>query len=389
MQENIILFSIFVIFAGAAVFSTIALYLRQSLLVAYMILGIVIGPFGLKWVNNPHMIEVIGSFGIVFLLFLLGLHLQPQSLLHVIKKISWLAFLSSVLFAAIGFGVGQLFGFTRVESIVIGAAMMFSSTIIGLKLLPTTVLHHQLTGELMIGILLLQDLIAIFCLIITNSANEGAFHWMNLGIVLIYLPLLVAFAFIFNKLILLRLLKKFSRIREYIFLLSIAWCLFLSELAHYLGLSREIGAFIAGVSIATSPIAVYIAESLKPVRDFFLVLFFFALGASIDLSYMLPVLLPSLVLAGILLFTKPAVFSFLLQKAGESKKTSWEVSVRLGQTSEFSLILALIALQELLISKQVYTLIELVTIFTFVVSSYYVVLRYQTPVALSDKLRRD
>src|SRR6202035_5399928 len=108
-------------------------------------------------------------------LFLLGLHLQPQSLWHLLRKISWIALVSSLVFAAIGFGVGYFFGYSLIESAIIGAACMFSSTIIGLKLLPTTVLHHQHTGEVMIGVLLMQDIIAILLLLVLKGVKIGNF----------------------------------------------------------------------------------------------------------------------------------------------------------------------------------------------------------------------
>ena len=142
------------------------------------------------------------------------------------------------------------------------------------------------------------------------------------------------------------LFKKFSRIKEYMFLVSIAWCLSMVELAELLKLSDEIGAFIAGVSLAASPISVYIAESLKPVRDFFLVLFFFSVGALFKLSFFVSVFEPALLLAVGLFVLKPLVYRYLLVRVGETKKVSWEVGGRLGQISEFSLILSLIHISE-------------------------------------------
>ena len=321
--------------------------------------------------------------------FLLGLHLHPQSLLHLLKKVSWVALISSIVFLLIGFAIGLMFHYTWVESTIIGACAMFSSTIIGLKLLPTTVLHHQHTGEMMIGVLLMQDLIAILALLFLHSASLGKVSWITISLVALEMPALIVFAFIFERFVLRKLFRRFDRIREYMFLLAIAWCLSLAQLANMMGLSAEIGAFIAGVSIATSPIAVYIAESLKPVRDFFLVLFFFAIGAGFNVGYFQQVAIPATLLAIILLLAKPWIFRLLLVQVGETKSVAWEVGVRLGQISEFSILLAYVAVQESLISQAVSSLIQMVTMLTFIVSSYVVVLRYPTPVAISDKLRRD
>ena len=164
----------------------------------------------------------------------------------------------------------------------------------------------------------------------------------------------------------------------------------MSELAwRLLGLSAEIGAFIAGVSLATSPLSVYIAESLKPVRDFFLVMFFFSVGAAFDLKYLPTVIIPAVILMVLLLAIKPVTYRYLLGWVGESKQVAWEVGVRLAQISEFSLIIAYAGLSSHLIGSSAAYLIEAATILSFIVSSYWVVMKYPTPVAMSDRLRRD
>ena len=395
MTENALIFSIFLIFAGAAVLSTLALLTRQSMLVAYMLLGVVLGPwglsatFGVNLVGDPSLVKGIGDIGIIFLLFLLGLHLPPQKLVQMLKKVSLVGVVSSLAFLGIGYLIAWLYGFSSVECMVIGAAMMFSSTIIGIKLLPTTILHHQHTGEVMISVLLLQDLVAIAVLLLMHGALAQGVLLNDVKLVVLGFPAMVLIAFLIERFVLLKLFSKFDRIREYMFLLAIAWCLSLSQLASLFGLSAEIGAFVAGVTIASSPISIYIAESLKPVRDFFLVMFFFSVGASFNLKYFSVVIFPAIVLAVVLLIVKPIVFHFLLKRVGEPKHVSWEVGVRLGQISEFSLIIAYVGLDTSLIGATAAYLIQAATIISFIVSSYYVVMKYPTPVATSDKLRRD
>lgn len=381
-------FTMFLIFAGAAVFSTVALFTRQSLLVAYMVLGVILGPWGLKLISDPEIAQKTGDFGIIFLLFLLGLHLQPQNLLHMLKKATWITTASSFVFAVMGFLIGYFFNYTVDECVIIGIAMMFSSTIIGLKLLPTTVLHHQHIGEVVISILLLQDLLAILVLMFLHAASIGLV-WTNIALVTISLPALLLFAFLFQHFVVAKLFAYFDRIREYIFLLAIAWCLSISVLAQLIGLTYEIGAFIAGVTIAEGRIALYIAESLKPLRDFFLVLFFFSVGAEFDLQYLTIVMVPAIILASLVLVLKPITFWALLRKAHESKHVAWEIGWRLGQISEFSLLIGYIATRDRLISDAASYLIQATAIITFIASSYIVVMRYPTPVAMSDKLRRE
>ncbi len=390
MHENAVFYTIFLIFAGAAVFSTLVLYTKQSLLVAYILLGVAIGPWGLKWISDLTAIQQVGDVGILFLLFLLGLHLQPQNLIHMLKKVTWIALFSSLLFAIIAYLIGRWFGLSNTEAWVLGAAMMFSSTIIGLKLLPTTILHHQHTGELMISVLLMQDIIAIIVLILINGAQQGAgFHWHALLLVGVSLPALIFLAFLAERYVLVKLLARFDRTQEYVFLLSIGWCLGMSMIARKFGLSEDIGAFVAGVALASSPISLFIAESLKPLRDFFLVMFFFSVGATFNLGYAAQVVIPACLLATLMLVVKPLFFYLLFARSGEKKKVSKEVGFRLGQASEFSLLVASIALSTKLISDVASNLIQAATILTFIVSSYVVVLKYPTPMSLSDKMRKD
>ena len=215
-----------------------------------------------------------------------------------------MALISCALFFGIGFGIALAFDHSTLDSLIIGLAMMFSSTIIGLKLLPTTVLHHKRVGELMVGLLLLQDLVALLTLCFFGSLGTSTdldAAYVPLWRPFVALPLLAIGSYLLVKGLLLPLIRKFDRFQEYLFILAIGWCLAMAEGAQAIGLTREIGAFIAGVTLATSPIAQYIAISLKPLRDFFLVLFFFALGAGFNLELLSQVIWPALVLASAIL----------------------------------------------------------------------------------------
>lgn len=391
MEPGSVTFSFFLIFSGAALFASIALYTRQPLIIAYIALGAFIGPYGLSLVTDLNLLADIGHVGIIFLLFLLGLDMQPQALWSTLRKSTVVALFSSALFLAMGFGVAKLFGFDTKDSLIVGAAMMFSSTIIGIKLLPTTVLHHRHIGELMIGLLLLQDLLAIIVLMVLLSAASGEMEGVgaSLGLSLLSLPLLAGGAFLVVRYVLLPLITKFDRFHEYIFLLALGWCLGMAEAAGALGLSEEIGAFIAGVSIATSPISQYIAVNLKPLRDFFLILFFFSVGARFNLAVLDQVLAPAIVLSALVLAIKPITYRFLLKGVSEKRSLAWDLGFRLGQASEFSLLIAYVAIGSALISEQASLLIQATTIITLLVSSYIVVFNFATPIAISDRLRRD
>ena len=378
----------FLVFVSAAVLATVALFTRQPLLVAYIAAGLVLGPSGAGLVTDLAALTEMAHIGIVFLLFLLGLDLQPSALRAVAGQAARVALASSAVFAAVGYGLGVAFGFSGLEAAILAMAVMFSSTIIGIKLLPTTVLHHKHIGELMVGLLLLQDFLAIICLLILLNGEAGRVDAGQLLRSLAALPLLIAGAWAAVHWVLFRVLARFDRFREYTFLLAIGWCLGLAVLSEWLGLSAEIGAFVAGILLATHPISQYLALSLKPLRDFFLVLFFFALGAQLDIALLRALWAPALITAAVVMAVKPVTFWALLRRR-EPARLAWSVGFRLGQISEFSLLIVMLAAERGLLGERAAFVIQAAAIITFVVSSYLVIGNFHTPIASSERLRRD
>lgn len=388
-METGITFTFAAIFLGAAILSSVALYARQPIIIAYIALGVALGPFGLGVVSDMALVSGAGHVGIILLLFLLGLDMKPIALWNSLRQSTLVAVFSAIIFAGTGYGLSLLFGFSGMDALLIGAALVFSSTIIGIKLLPTTVLHHRHLGELMIALLLFQDLLAIIVLVLMESAGAGELTWISLLKPLLMLPVLGFVSWLSVKTLLLTLIQRFDRYHEYIFLLSIGWCLGMAELAIWMGLSAEIGAFIAGISIASSPIAQYIAISLKPLRDFFLVVFFFSVGSGLDMQLLPEIAAPALVIAAVLLTLKPAVFHVLVRGVFDEPKLAWNLGLRLGQCSEFALLIAFLGLSKGLLSAPAATLIQATTVVTLLVSSYLVVLTLPNPIAIRERLRRD
>ena len=279
-------------------------------------------------------------------------------------------------------------GYPFIDSLIIGAALMFSSTIVSLKLIPTTQLHHHHVGEVMISVLLIQDVIAIVLILLVS---EGGMGNITISVVLLLLKLVVisVVAFAFVRFIITKLLLKFDVIKEHTFVMALGWGLFVAGAAEMLGLSFEMCAFIAGVSLATVPIALVIAEELRPLRDFFLILFFFSIGADFDLAVSQQLIVPGLIITALLMAAKPAIFNWGFKAIGEKSQNSAEIGVRLGQASEFSLLIAFSALASGLIEERSSNLIQLVVVLTFVVSTYWVVNVYPTPISYKSSQRKD
>jgi Kef-type K+ transport system membrane component KefB len=385
--QNII-FEFVLIFAGAAFFATVFLYLKQPVILAYIAFGIVAGPLGLGLIQQPEHIEKLSHVGVILLLYLLGITLQPDRLYHLFSKTAVVTLLTSLSFLAIISFSAFAFGFNFIESIIVGAALMFSSTIVSLKLIPTTALHHKHTGEMMTSVLLMQDIIAII-LILMLTGGQGENVLITIIILILKLVALAVGAFWFVKFVINNLFLRFDIIQEYIFLLSLGWGLLGAGIAEYIGLSYEMGAFIAGVAFASSPVALVVAENLKPLRDFFLILFFFSIGAQFDFLVTQDVLIAGVVIAVLIIMVKPFVFKQGFQLIGEDRHFSMELGVRLGQGSEFSLLVGYSALAAGLIDIRASYLIQMVVIITFILSTYWVVYRYKTPISSTERKRMD
>ncbi len=386
-MDNII-FEIVLIFAGAAILATLFLYLKQPIILAYIALGVAIGPSGAGLIDNPHHIEQLSHVGIILLLFLIGLNLRPDRMVGLFGKVSALTLITSTIFMSLIMLAAFALGFPLFQSLVIGAALMFSSTIVGLKLIPTTTLHHKHRGEMMVSVLLLQDILAIIIILLITGGQENNIP-LTVSLLILKLILLTVISFYVVKYVITNLYIKFDTIREHTFLMSLGWGLTVAGTAEYVGLSFEMGAFVAGVSIATLPIALVIAEELKPLRDFFLILFFFSIGAQFDLMVMMDVVLPGIVIAVIIVLAKPLVYRWGFNMTGEKNYISTELGIRLGQASEFSLLVAYSALLSGLIDQRSSYLIQTVVILTFVISTYWVINKYPTPISSQASQRRD
>lgn len=389
MHADAFIQSLFLIFTGAAVIATIALYARQALPVAYIVLGVIIGPWGLGLTADSETIDGMAEIGIIFLLFLLGLNLEPRELLQMLRETVVVTALSCLLFAVVGTGIGLLFGLELLQAVLVGAAMMFSSTIIGLKLLPISTLHHQRMGVVIVAVLLLQDIIAIALILFLQGLTDSSNPLLSVSMLLLSAPLLFLASFGIARYALMPLMQRFDRIQEYIFLLAIGWCLAIAWFGNLIGLSYEIAAFLAGVSIATNPVSRFIAETLKPLRDFFLIIFFVALGAGFNMDMLPEVVAPAITLAAAMLLLKPWAFGFILARQEERPTVAREIGLRLGQISEFSLLLAIVGLQSGVMSERAAYTIQAATILTFIVSTYWIIIHLPSPLAVREELRKD
>ena len=360
-----------VIAVGAGI-SLIMRLIRQPLIIGYILTGLVVGPTMFNVVSNDQTINVFASIGIALLLFIIGLGLNPRIIKEVGKVASITGLVQIILTTLVGFAAGRAFGYTKTESIIVGLALAFSSTIIILKLLSDKKQQTRLYGKITIGVLLIQDIIAAGVLILVTARSEGSFSvsaMLALGLkgALILIPL-----FLISYLVLPKLNKVIAGSQEFLFLFAIGWGFGAAALFEYFGFSIEIGALFAGVALANLPYAKEIASRLRPLRDFFVVVFFIALGTKLNFANFGALWMPVLVFSAIIIFIKPLITMGIMGVLSYTKNTSFKTATSLGQISEFSLVLVILGNQQGLIRADIVNIITILALVTIAVSAYVI-----------------
>lgn len=380
-------FIISAIVVCSSLLAWLACRVRQPIILAYFLCGVLMGPAGFKLIPNVEPLEPISRIGVALLLFLAGMVLHPDRLLKFFRTASIVTLADSALVWLLVFAGMRLWGFEIRDSVVAGVALMYSSTILVIKLLPTTTLHQQHMGSICIAVLIAEDLIAVLALMFIGAEFEGS-RWYALLRLPVMVVLLTIGAVLFEQHIVRRMMRAADRYNEVMIMLCLGWCVGVATLAEMIHVSYEVGAFIAGVSMARGKIALILSEQLKPLRDFFLMFFFFILGAMFDITQMGDIWLPATLLAVGILLIRPLWVRLLLRRAGEEKTFSREASIRLGQASEFSLIIAMAAWHSGHVSASMLRLIQLTTVITMLLSSYLVIFKYPTPLGTKKGLQQ-
>lgn len=372
MEENIFL-QISVLLGITVSIAFLLRLLRQPLMIAYILAGIVGGPMFLNIIHgNKETLEAFSQFGVVLLLFILGLSLN-LSYLKKIGRIAFIAGIGQVLFTFV-FGFLILLGlnFSVNSSIYLSIAITFSSTIIILKLLNDKRDNDTIYGRSTIGLMIVQDLIAILLMIGIGLAKEPAQLANSLLFFILKAIVLVSVLIAVSKYLLPKILKKISNSGEFIFIFTITWCFLLANIVHLLGFSVEIGAIMAGLSLGSSPFQLQIISRIKPLRDFFIVIFFIILGSQMSLDNLSHIILPGLVLSFFILVGNPLILYLIFRFSKFTRRNSFLAGLTAAQVSEFGFILLFVGQQSGQIQGDeisVFTIVALTTIF---ISSYLI-----------------
>ncbi|MCF7799232.1 cation:proton antiporter [Candidatus Woesearchaeota archaeon] len=369
--------------------SLIMTRLKQPLLIGYIITGVLVGPIFFNVLSNPGNYQVFAHIGVAFLLFIVGLQLNPK-LIKDVGVISLVTGLGQIIFTSFfGFLLNSLLGFAWIPSILLAVAFSFSSTIIIVKLLSDIHGLEQLYGKISLGFLLVQDLVAVILLMVLGTISTGADSSSLILKAVLFGVVATALIFAFGRFIIMPLLKRIAHVKELLFLFIIAWCFGIAAGYEFMGFSLEIGALIAGVVLAATPYQQEISARIKPLKDFFIILFFIFLGTQLIpmgaqpiasgqewqfISDTLgPILPQAIIISLFVLLGNPFIVLVLVLLFGYSSKTGFLAGLTVSQISEFSLIVALLAQQAGFLTSLHVSLVTLVAIITITFSTYLVV----------------
>jgi Kef-type K+ transport system membrane component KefB len=376
------------ILALAALLGAIGQLLKQPLIVMFIVLGILAGPSVLDLVKSKDNFNLLAEIGISVLLFIVGLKLDIR-IIKSVGKIALMTGLGQVLFTSLfGYFIGLALGFSSLHSFYIAVALTFSSTIIIVKLLSDKKEIDSLHGQIAIGFLIVQDILVILVMIVISALGKGGNTSMagNLIKTLISGTGLLAFALIAMKWIIPGISAFLARSKELLTLFAIAWAVSLATVGELTGFSGAVGAFLAGVSLASSEFKDVISSRLTSLRDFLLLFFFVNLGADIDLSHLGSQVFPALIFSAFVLIGNPIIVLIIMGIMGYRKRTSFLAGLTVAQISEFSLIFAALGLAVGHITEEVVGLITLVGLITIGLSTYLILYSHQIYEFLSPAL---
>ena len=389
-----IFFDIGIVIIIATVFAFVAKMLKQPLIPAYVLAGIIIGPV-LGLITNTEVIVTLSEIGIAFLLFIVGLEMNLRKLRDVglVSSVGGLVQMLSMF--TVTFVLAVFLGFVYQEAIYLGLIIAFSSTMVVVKLLSDKRALDTLHGRIIIGFLLMQDILAILVLSILNTMGNFSFIFLVLSLVkgvVVFLVAIGASRFIFPALFEFAAKSKellliaavsisflFSMVfanigKIIIFLLGLLGIGLSSNMIVYLspGFSIAIGAFVAGITLANLPYNIEIIGRIKSLRDFFAVIFFVSLGMELLLGSFGDLLKPLLIFLVLIIFLKPLITMFLCSFFGYKKRTAFNASISLAQISEFSLIIVAQGLFLGHLSQEIFSLTVLLAVITIVLTSYFI-----------------
>jgi Kef-type K+ transport system membrane component KefB len=363
--------------------------LKQPLIVSFIAVGLIVGPYGINLLQSGEKIHLLSEMGIAVLLFAVGLKLDV-TLIRSTGKVALYAGLGQVLFTSVfGFLICLWMGFDPIISIYIAVALTFSSTIIIVKLLSDKKEIQSLHGQISIGFLIVQDIVVIIAMIVLSAMGTPSEDSLTMEFVMVAAKGvgLILFVLLLMRYVLTWLTSIMARSAELLILFALAWAISLAAFSDFLGFSKEVGAFLGGISLASTPYREIVAGRLTSVRDFLLLFFFINLGSQVNLPLLGQQIFPALILSLFVLVGNPIIVMIILGLMGYRKRTGFLAGLNVAQISEFSLILAALGLSLGQINEETLGLITLVGLITIGISTYLILYSHQLYEKVSPALK--
>ncbi len=368
-MEQTVFIQLSLVLGIAAGVSLVMRLMRQPLVMGYIITGILVGPTFLHLIRDEAAFESFSQIGIALLLFIVGLGLN----IAVVRSTGKPALLT---FLAVAIGLGPLgyaaaygFGFSPYESLIAAIALLFSSTIIVIKSLSDKKEQSRLYAQIATSVLLVEDVVATMALLFVAAGQGGSDAAANVGLLLLKGAGLAGGLVLLGGYVMPRLTKFFASSQELLFMFALAWALGVASVFAAAGFSLEVGALFAGVTLASLPYASEISARLKPLRDFFVALFFISLGESLNLQNISQSIWPAIVLSGIMFISKPLIVLAATGALGYTRQVSYKAAVHLSQISEFSIILVAVAVSVGSVDSRLQDVITLTAMITIALST--------------------
>jgi Kef-type K+ transport system membrane component KefB len=380
--EGYLFYEIAALLVLAAGVGFIGLMLRQPLIVSFIAVGIIAGPSVLNIARSDAQIDLLAELGIAVLLFLVGLKLD-FNLVRTLGPVSLVTGLGQVIFTTVfGFLIGLALGLDQRTALYVAIALTFSSTIIIVKLLSDKREIDSLHGRIALGFLIVQDVVVVLAMIVLSAigvgaAAEGQGALGDVLRVLGYGIAMLAFVIFFIRYVADPLVERLSQAPELLVSFAIGWAALLAAVGHYLGFGKELGGLLAGVSLASTPFREAIAARLASLRDFLLLFFFIALGASLDLSVLGASVGPAIILSLFVLIGNPLIVLAIMGAMGYRKRTGFLAGLTVAQISEFSLIFMAMGVAIGHVADQALGLVTLVGLVTIAASTYMITYSHQ------------
>ena len=375
----------------ATIIGLVGRKLGQPTIVAYIITGVVLGPVILDIVTDEGLIEHMAELGLGFLLFLLGLKMRFEDIREILAPISNIAIGQTVLQTALAFLVAYVLGFGMVEMLVIALATVFGATPIIVKVLTDKDEITSLPGKIDVGVLIIQDiyLVIVLALFSADQLDDGGEIAMTLGVILVMMAFIGLFSIGSSKYILPRLFRRIANNKDIFLIVAIAWAFLFIAVSEYFELSVEVGAFLAGISLAQLPYSKELEDRITPITDFFILIFFATIGLQIEgVAELLYYWQEAIIASVILMVGNFWIMFYLIDSEGFSVETSFLGSLNMVQVSEFSLVVGALALHQGYIGDRILGYLTLMALLTMTVSTYIITYNHQIYDLLEPWFRR-